>query len=331
VFFVLLAKGEKSSPFGELTRFTSQKGKKIHKTNIQNLKSLENQRRKNQMAKSVYEIITEKIIEKLEKGVVPWRQPWTNSNAVNWITQKPYRGINIFLVEPGEYASKKQILEAGGRIKKEELKNSHIIVYWLWKEKEDEETGKKKTFAKPFYYRVWEITKQCTGLESKKKIETFDHDPIEKAEEIFKGYIDSPDYTFQSGKAVYYPTWDRVNCPPIKDFKVPEEFYCTLFHEMVHSTGHQNRLARLGITTQGVAFGDEVYSKEELVAEMGAAMLCGVAGIDSSTIENSASYIHSWLRALKKESRLVLQAAAQAQKAADYILGETKSQLIIEN
>ena len=93
---------------------------------------------------------------------------------------------------------------------------------------------------------------------------------------------------------------------------------------MVHSTGHQNRLARPGITTQGVAFGDEVYSKEELVAEMGAAMLCGMAGIDNSTIENSASYIDSWLRALKKDSRLVLQAAAQAQKAADYILGETK-------
>lgn len=93
---------------------------------------------------------------------------------------------------------------------------------------------------------------------------------------------------------------------------------------MVHSTGHQNRLARPGITTQGVAFGDEVYSKEELVAEMGAAMLCGMAGIDNSTLENSASYINSWLRALEKDSRLVLQAAAQAQKAADYILGETK-------
>jgi antirestriction protein ArdC len=100
---------------------------------------------------------------------------------------------------------------------------------------------------------------------------------------------------------------------------------------MVHSTGHNSRLVRPGITTQGVAFGDEIYSKEELVAEMGAAMLCGVAGIDNSTIENSASYIDSWLRALKKESRLVLQAAAQAQKAADYILGETKNHLKIEN
>lgn len=95
---------------------------------------------------------------------------------------------------------------------------------------------------------------------------------------------------------------------------------------MVHSTGHKSRLARAGITTEGVAFGDAVYSKEELVAEMGAAMLCGVAGIDNSTIENSASYIDSWLRALKKESRLVLQAASQAQKASDYILGESWDQ-----
>jgi antirestriction protein ArdC len=123
---------------------------------------------------------------------------------------------------------------------------------------------------------------------------------------------------------VYYPTFDRINCPPLKDFQIAEEYYSTLFHEMIHSTGHKSRLARSGITTQSVAFGDDVYSKEELIAEMGAAMLCGVAGIDNSTIENSASYIDSWLRVLKKDSRLVLQAAAQAQKASDYILGETK-------
>ena len=85
------------------------------------------------MTKSVYEIITEKIIERLENGIVPWRKPWTNLNAVNWKTQKPYRGINNFLVDPGEYASKKQILEAGGRIKKEEMKNFLLIFYNLKK------------------------------------------------------------------------------------------------------------------------------------------------------------------------------------------------------
>ncbi|MGZ9869610.1 ArdC family protein [Priestia endophytica] len=273
------------------------------------------------MAISVYEIITNKMIEKLEQGVVPWRKPWVNSNAVNWKSQKPYRGINNFLVEPGEYASKKQILEAGGRIKKEEWKNYHIIVYWLWKKYEDEETKEEKLYAKPFYYKVWEINKQCTGLESKRNIQEFEHDPIQEAEKILKGYKDAPRYSLNGTRAVYYPQRDKVECPPMKDFKVVEEFYCTLFHEMVHSTGHQKRLSREGVTKEGVSFGDETYSKEELIAEMGACMLCGVAGIDNSTIDNSASYIDSWIRKLREDKRLILQAASQAQKASDYILG----------
>lgn len=123
----------------------------------------------------------------------------------------------------------------------------------------------RKKYGKSFYYKVWEINKQCPGLKSKKGVEKFEHNPIEKAEEIYKGYINSLDYTFKSGKAVYYPTWDKINCPPIKDFKIAEEYYSTLFHEMVHSTGHKSRLPRPGVITQGVAFGDEVYSKEELV------------------------------------------------------------------
>ena len=271
------------------------------------------------MAKvNVYEIVTNKIVEQLEKGVIPWRKPWTNANAVNWKTQKAYRGINTMLLEPGEYATFKQIAEAGGKVKKDA--KSHIVVFWKWLEKENEE-GKKEKIPFLKYYRVFEINTQVEGLQSKRETDTFDHDPIEKAEDIYKGYINSPDYTFLPGQAVYYPSLDKINCPPIEDFKVAEEFYSVLFHEMVHSTGHQSRLKRSGITAKAIAFGDEVYSKEELVAEMGAAMLCGVAGIDNHTIENSASYIQSWLRELKDDKRLVVQAAAQAQKASDYILG----------
>ncbi|HER2025582.1 ssDNA-binding domain-containing protein [Bacillus infantis] len=270
--------------------------------------------------KNVYEMITERIIEQLEEGVIPWRKPWINGGAVNWKTQKPYRGINTFLLEAGEYATFKQIKEAGGKVKMGE--KSHIVVFWKWLEKENEENGKIEKIPYLRYYRVFEINSQVEGLESKRKEVSFDHDPIEKAEEIYKGYINCPDYTFYSGRAVYYPTLDKINCPPIKDFIKAEEYYSTLFHEMIHSTGHKSRLARSGVTTANVAFGDEVYSKEELVAELGAAMLCGVAGIDNSTIENSASYINSWLRSLKDDSRLVVQAAAQAQKASDYILGE---------
>lgn len=268
---------------------------------------------------NVYEIVTKKIIEQLENGVIPWRKPWINANAVNWLTQKPYRGINAFLLDGGEYATFKQIKDAGGKVKKGA--ESQIVVFWKWLEKEDEESGEMKKIPFLKYYRVFEINTQVEGLQSKRDIQSFEHEPIEKAEEIIKGYIDAPDFTFNSGRAVYFPTLDKINCPPIKDFKVAEEYYCTMFHEMIHSTGHKRRLARSGVVATAVAFGDEVYSKEELVAEMGAAMLCAVARIDSSTIQNSASYIQSWLRALKNDERLIIQASAQAQKAADYILG----------
>lgn len=261
-------------------------------------------------------MVTEKIIEKLEQGVIPWRKPWRNASAVNWVTQKPYRGINTMLLDGGEYATFKQIKAAGGRIKKGE--KLHIVVFWKWLEKEDKESGEKEKFPLLRYYRVFEINSQVEGLQSKRKEEAFGHNPIETAERIKAEYINSPSYSYSSGSAYYQPSRDHINVPPLRDYQNPDEYYSTLFHEMVHSTGHKSRLDRDGVT-QIASFGDEVYSKEELVAEIGAAMLCGVAGIDNSTLPNSAAYVQSWLRVLKGDTKMVVQAAAQAQKAADYI------------
>lgn len=270
------------------------------------------------MAVDVYQMVTDRIIEKLEEGIAPWRKHWNASGvAMNWKTQKPYRGINTLLLDPGEYATFKQIKEAGGKVKKGA--KSEIVVFWKWLEKEDEDGETKKI---PFlkYYRVFEINTQVEGLKSKRDVITYDHNPIEEAEKIFKGYPNAPAYTYNPGRAYYQPALDKINVPPLKDFKVPEEYYSTLFHEMVHSTGHRSRLARTGIEDVA-AFGSETYSKEELVAEMGAAMLSGFSGIDNSTMDNSANYIGGWLRSLKDDKRLVVQAAAQAQKASDHILG----------
>jgi len=267
---------------------------------------------------NVYEIVTNKIIEQLEQGVIPWRKPWTNVNAVNWVTQKPYRGINTMLLQPGEYATFKQIVDAGGKVKLGE--KSQIVVFWKWIDKENEETGKPEKIPFLRYYRVFEINTQVEGLQSKRENASFEHNPIEEAEAVVKSYINCPTYSFNSGDAYYLPPMDHINVPPMKDYKNIDEYYCTFFHEMVHSTGHKSRLNRPGIIEKA-SFGDEIYSKEELVAEMGASMLCAISGIDSSTIQNSASYISSWLRVLKGDSRLVVQAAAQGQKAADYILG----------
>lgn len=270
------------------------------------------------MGASVYEIVTNQIIEKLESGVIPWQKPWVNGGAVNWKTQKPYRGINTFLLEDGEYATFKQIKEAKGHIKKGE--QSHIVVFWKWIEKEDGNNDGKKTRI-PFlrYYRVFEINTQVEGLKSKRKEQQFEHEPIVECEKVVKGYHNSPTIAWQSGRAYYRPDDDFISVPPLKDFREKEEYYSTLFHEMIHSTGHESRLNRKGIE-QVAMFGSETYSKEELLAEMGASMLCGVTGISNRTIDNSAAYIKSWLRALKDDKTMVVKAAGQAQKAADYIL-----------
>ena len=270
------------------------------------------------MSKVIYEMVTERIVSLLEQGVVPWRRPWRNGAAVNWLTQKPYRGVNQLLLDAGEYATAKKIFEAGGRIKKGA--KGHFVIFWKMFETEDPETGEKKTVPLLRYYKVFNILTQCEGLQSKRFEEEYEHDPIEEAEAIVLGYVDKPKLSFQSGRAFYSPGQDLISVPPLADFRQREEYYCALFHEMVHSTGHAKRLNRKGITEMN-AFGDEVYSEEELVAELGAAMLCGVSGIDNSTIENSAAYINGWLRVLKNDQRLITLAAAKAQRAADYILG----------
>jgi antirestriction protein ArdC len=268
---------------------------------------------------NVYQIVTDRIIAELEKGTIPWQRPFTSAGmAVNWKTQRPYRGINQYLLPEGEYATFQQVTEAGGHVKKGE--KSHLVVLWkFFKEVNEngEETGKKIPWLKG--YNVFEINTQCEGLSSKRKEETYEHDPIQEAEKVVQNYMNAPEIRYSSGRAYYHPALDYVNMPPMIDFKQCEEFYCVMFHELAHSTGHKSRLNRPGIT--GIAaFGSETYSKEELVAEMTAAMLCGTAGIEN-TYENSAAYIASWLKALKSDNKMIVQAAAQAQKAADYILG----------
>ncbi|RRJ54579.1 DUF1738 domain-containing protein [Paenibacillus oralis] len=271
------------------------------------------------MSQKIYEMVTERIVKLLESGVVPWRRPWRSGAAVNWLTQKPYRGINALLLEAGEYATFKRITEAGGTVKKGA--KGEIVVFWKWLEKKDEETGETEKIPLLRYYKVFNIATQCEGLESRRNSEpAYEHDPIEEAERLVTGYADRPPIHFAPGRAFYRPGDDMISVPPIADYKQPEEYYCTLFHELVHSTGHTQRLNRSGIT-ELAAFGDENYSKEELIAEIGAAMMCGVCGIDNTTIENSASYINGWLRALKDDQRMIVLAAGKAQRAADYMQG----------
>lgn len=284
------------------------------------------------MGKNVYEIITERIMDQLEKGTVPWHKPWggaAQGDPQNLISKKPYHGINYFLTACQGYSSPywltyKQASEMKGSVRKGE--KGTPVIYWNWiqrTKKESPDSGEEITKNIPFlrYYTVFN-SDQCDLPEGKvPSIEMPNNplSPIESCEKITSRMPKRPEIRYGEQRAYYRPSSDSVNMPKFNTFNSAEEFYSTLFHELTHSTGHASRLNRSGIT-ELTYFGSCNYSKEELVAEMGAAFLCGHVGIENKTIDNSASYINSWLSKLKNDKKLVIVAAAQAQKAADYIL-----------
>lgn len=277
---------------------------------------------------NVYEIVTDKILAELEKGVIPWQKPWTGvrEGAISHVTGRPYSLLNQMLLgKPGEWLTYKQAEQRGGKVKEDERKKSSIVVFWKWLEKEEEKDGKKIKKSIPYlrYYSVYHIS-QCEGVEERFPEKKLEHtDPIADAEAVLDGYVERSGVKFmaeKSNRAYYSPMLDEIHVPILDQFDKPEEYYSTVFHEATHSTGHKDRLDRLDMTAH---FGSEEYSKEELVAEIGAATLCNTVGIETeNSFKNSAAYVGGWLKALKNDKRLIVTAAGKAEKAVKYILGE---------
>ena len=282
----------------------------------------------------VYAIVTEKIINMLESGVVPWRRPWTSTGLPrNLVSKKPYKGINYFLLSATKYVSPfwltyRQAREVGGHVRKGE--ESTIVIFWKVEDSkrsnedlEVEETDDKnrRRFLLRFY-RVFNL-EQCelpqAVLDKLPKIETYQHDPIEAAERIIANMPNPPEIQYAGSKAFYSPITDRITLPPRELFSSAEEFFGTLAHEASHASGHPKRLNRESIA-EAAPFGSPIYAVEELVAEMSAAYLCAEAGISPAVLENQAAYVQGWMAKLRGEKRMVVIAAAQAQRAADYIL-----------
>ncbi|MBV6459405.1 MAG: DNA primase TraC [Fimbriimonadaceae bacterium] len=219
----------------------------------------------------------------------------------------------------------RQANELGGRVRPGE--HSSIAVFWkrLEVEKEDEnEKLEKRSIPLLRYYPVFNA-EQCVGL----NLPVLDdwHEELkarnEKAENVIQQMPNAPKIVEGGSLAAYFPPQDLVRVPKIQDFESPEAYYSTLFHELGHSTGHETRLNRPGVTGQ-VVFGSCDYSREELVAELTSAFVCAEVGIDNSNLQNAASYIHGWLHALEGDSRAVIAASGQAQRAANYIQGNTE-------
>lgn len=271
----------------------------------------------------IYAEITNRIISELEQGRIPWHKPWiANRAAVSHSTGKPYSLLNQMLLgKPGEYVTFKQCQQEGGKVKKGA--KAQIVVFWKWLEKEDEETGEKKEIPYLQYFNVFHID-QCEGLKPKFTQEFPDVcDPDQQAEAIISDYCSREGvyvHRTESDQAYYHPSTDRIVLPLLSQFSNVAEYYSTAFHELTHSTGHKKRLDRLEKTA---FFGTEAYSKEELVAEIGAATLVNHVGLETSgSFRNSAAYIQSWLAALKDDKRMIVSAAGKAEKAVDLILNK---------
>jgi len=276
---------------------------------------------------SVYQIVTDQILRQLELRVVPWRKPWRAEPPCNLVSGKAYRGINPFLLASQGYGSRywltfNQANKLGGHVRKGE--KSSIVTFWnIGEEKTVRDANGNEHKSKPFllrYYRVFNL-EQTEGIAEKLGLgnATPRVASIEQCEAIAKGMPNPPAFQ-QDARAWYRPSTDTVGMPSRNAFNSAEEYYSTLYHELTHSTGHASRVGREGIEDIA-AFGSESYSKEELIAEMGAAMLCGVTGISPATIPNSAAYLQGWINRLRGDSKLLVSAASQAQKAADYIQG----------
>jgi antirestriction protein ArdC len=272
---------------------------------------------------TVYQIITGEILKQLEAGVAPWHKPWATELPKNLVSGRAYRGINVFLLASQGYGSPywltyKQATERGGHVRRGE--HGSKVVFWKFDKYQTEDADGQtveRTSAILRYYTVFNA-EQCEGVPAPAPARIVN--PIGECERIVAG-MPNPPAVGQSDKAWYRPATDTVGMPARTTFESAEAYYSTLFHELTHSTGHPKRIGREEIERLNT-FGSESYSKEELVAEMGAAMLAGVAGIERRTLANSAAYLKSWVDVLKSDSRMVVFAASQAQKAADYILGK---------
>ena len=273
---------------------------------------------------NIYEQVTDRIIMQMEQGIIPWRKPWAAAGqaAISRATGKPYSLLNQMLLgKPGEYVTFKECHNAGGYVRKGE--KASIVVFWKWIDKEDEETGEVTQIPYLRYYNVFHVD-QCEGI-SAKHTANLPANPAtadETAECIIADYVKREGVTIEhsEGDAAYYrPSTDSITLPLMKQFSETAEYYSTAFHEMVHSTGHMKRLARLDGTAH---FGGEEYSKEELVAEIGSAALVHHAGLETTgSFRNSTAYIQNWLQALKNDKRLIVSASGKAEKAVNMILG----------
>jgi antirestriction protein ArdC len=286
----------------------------------------------------VYQIITDLIIEKLESGTIPWKQPWSDYGpACNYLSKKPYRGINQLILAGLHtkpfYLTFQQAVSLGGRVRKGA--KSIPVTYWNFINRH-KETGKKLSEAEAQstpaeflvktaflkYYRVFNVDDILDVVFDIPELQPgHDNYAIERCEAIIENMPNRPEIRHKENQAYYHPVYDYINMPPIEHFKTSELYYHVLNHELCHATGNAKRLNRFKSNETNPFNSKSSYTKEELVAEIGAAFLNNHAGIlNDETLQDSTAYIQGWLKQLRNDKKFIIEASAKAQKAVDYIL-----------
>lgn len=265
---------------------------------------------------TAYAKVVNRLLEAMEAGSVPWKRPWIT--PINAVSGKAYRGINFLMLLTAEYADPRyitylQAIDLGGHVRQGE--QGFPVVKWHFPNEDDVQ---KNPNAKPWVkgYTVFNV-EQCENLVKLPALSSVERNPIVNAQAIVDGWSGKPKIEFGGYQAAYNPTLDRIIMPEMEKFRTPEAYYDTLFHELAHSTGHATRLNR----DQSPRYMADKYGLEELVAEIGGAMLCAEAGIDNANlIQNNAAYLQSWMNAVKNDPNMIVRAAGMAAKATDLIL-----------
>jgi antirestriction protein ArdC len=288
------------------------------------------------MKTDLHQLVTDQIIAKLQSGTIPWMH-YADAPLLfprNLATGNPYRGVNIFLLSGTRYGSPwwvtyNQALDLGGHVIKGEKSHHFIVrvVNWIV----EEEDGTRKTIQILKQYSLFNV-EQCEGLE--KRLPTTeqtpkDSYPVEDAEAIVSAMPDPPKIILDRVPRAYYvPSQDTVHMTERSVCVSNAAFYAGLFHELAHSTGHEKRLNRVE-GGEWFSRGTRGYAKEELLAEMAAAMLCAEVGLFQEVVDNAAAYIEHWLIQLGQDNQLVVHAASRGQKAADWILNRQYAEPVV--
>jgi antirestriction protein ArdC len=291
--------------------------------------------------KDTYQLVTDQVVALLEAGVNPWVKTWVGNSATmgarSLSTGKLYRGGNacwLDLLAGGQdswWGTYKAIQQAGGQVRKGE--KGTIVTYWKMIPTKDKVTGEKKLIPFLRHFTVFQSTQAdwangfpTTVCGVPTTVEDWTEEDCKaantQAEAIAKGYIEGgfgPSFKEEGASAFYRPSKDSVTVPPLSSFNTESDYWTTVFHELGHSTGHADRLARKGIT-ESDGFGGHIYAFEELVAEFTALFLASEAGIHTEVVDNSASYLASWAKQLKDNPKWIVQATGKAAKAAALIL-----------